>query len=638
MEAGADREEIRGLWKFAAVVQFLHLFKEPLGIDDFETEELESWLVCRHTHRDLEALIVQLLKSLVGNPSSRLINDSTWRASLVKELTKRGIVSEENPMVDVDDMTLEQRVELLHDLCESQLDNAERFRASFQGQEEREWRVDPVGYDAKGAVYWLFDDNRLYKEVPEGTTARKKKGKGSKSASVSASNWSLVCGTKSEWEAFPARFERTRATVEKEFYSFLTNDALPQVIADLEEKEKKKQFEEAMVNRKRSSRLQMREFEKMEIEKVQEESRQRKQSLRQRKEQENRRETDLQQREQRMLAREQRIAQREAKLYSARNTPDSERSGAPKRSSRSKRKSEAIDDKTWYFDCICGLHGDNIDDGNPMIACEKCGVWQHIACLGNGSDLNQLENVDFICQQCQNNTSNKDSMSISSTSTPEVFNRPAFVFSTMTESIPVQSLIPPPDLHHGGDATMSSTSTPRVKSGTVFVPSTITKLMPAQSLVPPPALRHGGDATMSSTSKPEVLNGTAFAPSTLDGSIPVQSLAPPPNLHHGTDAAFAAMEQEMVDAPVVAAPPPAQSLVPPPDVHHGANATTFTSMEQEMVDAPVAAAPPPEAMCVVTASHQETAAAPPSEAMSVDTESHPVPILSAGEGSTAHLI
>ncbi|KAG0500950.1 hypothetical protein HPP92_001022 [Vanilla planifolia] len=51
--------------------------------------------------------------------------------------------------------------------------------------------------------------------------------------------------------------------------------------------------------------------------------------------------------------------------------------------------------ESWVVDCPCGA-GD--DDGERMMACDICGVWQHTRCAG----INDLERVPdkFICVKC----------------------------------------------------------------------------------------------------------------------------------------------------------------------------------------------------------------------------------------------
>ena len=55
----------------------------------------------------------------------------------------------------------------MHFLCEVQFESKEfRERIDKFGVDQANWRVVPVGYDALGNAYWLFDDCRLYCESP----------------------------------------------------------------------------------------------------------------------------------------------------------------------------------------------------------------------------------------------------------------------------------------------------------------------------------------------------------------------------------------------------------------------------------------------------------------------------------------
>lgn len=49
----------------------------------------------------------------------------------------------------------------------------------------------------------------------------------------------------------------------------------------------------------------------------------------------------------------------------------------------------------WTVDCTCGAKD---DDGERMLACDTCGVWQHTRCAG----INDAEEVPakFICRKC----------------------------------------------------------------------------------------------------------------------------------------------------------------------------------------------------------------------------------------------
>lgn len=49
-----------------------------------------------------------------------------------------------------------------------------------------QWRVDPIGFDKKGSTFWLFDDNRLYKETPKPPATKKSKSNKKKRAAAPA--------------------------------------------------------------------------------------------------------------------------------------------------------------------------------------------------------------------------------------------------------------------------------------------------------------------------------------------------------------------------------------------------------------------------------------------------------------------
>ena len=52
----------------------------------------------------------------------------------------------------------------------------------------------------------------------------------------------------------------------------------------------------------------------------------------------------------------------------------------------------------WYFNCDgCGMEGHDVDDGEPMVECFQCGVWQHTAC--NGVVQSHLPE-EWRCKKC----------------------------------------------------------------------------------------------------------------------------------------------------------------------------------------------------------------------------------------------
>lgn len=51
--------------------------------------------------------------------------------------------------------------------------------------------------------------------------------------------------------------------------------------------------------------------------------------------------------------------------------------------------------ETWTLDCRCGAKD---DDGERMLACDGCGVWQHTRCVGI-DDMCSVP-VKFVCCKC----------------------------------------------------------------------------------------------------------------------------------------------------------------------------------------------------------------------------------------------
>ncbi|KAJ1546289.1 hypothetical protein HK096_005272, partial [Nowakowskiella sp. JEL0078] len=214
-----------------------------------------------------------------------------WYSYVMKELAKRNseLVSED---VEYSDVLIEDRVRILRTLCDSQFVNPDRFKGAVRGSEEEEthWRVSPLGSDAAGNLYWLFDDDRLYKEVPNELESpdldplpvlppkTKKRGRRSKLDEYTYSefkeveridpgpgkSWNLVCRTIKEWQEFPLQFEYSTNDIEIEFYDHLVEDVIPKIIAHLKEKEdEKRKKEEMLLKQKLSVQTQIRKLEKL---------------------------------------------------------------------------------------------------------------------------------------------------------------------------------------------------------------------------------------------------------------------------------------------------------------------------------------------------------------------------------------
>ncbi|KAF9433136.1 hypothetical protein BGZ76_009836 [Entomortierella beljakovae] len=465
--------ELRSMKDFAAICQFLHMFHPAFALEDFETEDLEQALVDPGSLAYLIDLQARMLRTLTQD---RRISFDNWIKYAQKEFENRA--QEQNPWLEEDaynyeGFSLSTKLVILGNLCEWQLDDPERFRLNFKEDEEIavEWRVDPIGRDSLDRIYWLFDDNRLYREnppprkntkstkqspasakpkpappVPATRRGTRRSTRGQKQEDSPESEpepefetppitpgieWEPVCISQIDWEEFANLFQRSKNADEKALHALINNDILPKVLGDFKEKEKEREKLEAIANRKRSSRIVVKELEHQEkarLDAIRQQEQQtaveqRRKELQERRAERERqqqlqvRDNRLKEREKRLKAREEAIWQREAKKKQQILKIGKEREERNKRrqdghlpehsgsETADHHEEEEEEEEDWVFDCVCGVNGSNLDDGELMIACGKCNVWQHVACLkqedaANGRSAKDWETVDFICPKC----------------------------------------------------------------------------------------------------------------------------------------------------------------------------------------------------------------------------------------------
>ena len=486
------KEVIRGKWEFAASMQFLHTFGEDLNLGEFYTEDVEEALVSANESTLLIDLHIKLMKGLIThgfpphdwqlilgkiiekyleieeavsmldqtNEMANNMEDDGEETHRLKDKSTRGKEFNEtweNPMSGEDvlywSLSVEDKVVILHKLCEWQLLDIERFRSRIKNAEEREsdWRVEPMGYDAKNNTIWLFDDNRLYQESK---LSGKKK---------SETQWRLLCSDIEEWDALKEKWKHSRSSSEKALSRILEENILPVVLPQLHDKMKqmrKRELHEAFVI-KRSTRSQSRlagqkvegsmsvfdmdphlSLEKqsylMEQTKRDQQVKERDDRLRLRDERIRAHEEEKLLKEIELAReREERLAQREKRklglaLFDVVASMESERLAPKDKLPKKQKGRKHHEPKSWYFECLCGLKGTNYDDGTDMIQCIDCLVWQHIACdkklshfVSNGQNhqsqsietqssgrskrkVKQLKDIDFLCRKCLKHRRRRD--------------------------------------------------------------------------------------------------------------------------------------------------------------------------------------------------------------------------------------
>ncbi|KAF3928868.1 hypothetical protein ABW20_dc0106102 [Dactylellina cionopaga] len=442
-------------WEFVAVWEFLFQFHKGLKSPYYEDiEQFAKDLYSSAGTPLLHDVQIGLLKNVSSQRglTIEMFDDYTRRQYVAKSPAKNPFGMEPDPN-SFYSLQPENRVRVLHQLCMWILAKPEAFRDKVDPHkmiDNTDWRVDPIGWDAKGNTYYQFDNNYLYcrteplppvyqkwksrKSTGSRSVKRRKlyetdeDGDGEENASsanendifVSQIEWKCICSNLEEYRVLVARFEKSKHADEKELRKVIVEDILPIFEKD-EQKRKRKLIEEEkerarlelLSGRKRSARVDERTAKQREanerdqtlrIER-EEQQRQQKEGLQKQREEEARI-AKLEEREKRLQERELRSRQREEerlRLLDPDATESEDNSGSGSRkSSRQKEKRKAeleTEDKEWVFDCICGIHGLNYDDGTYSIACDRCGVWQHTKCLGLPQTA--AEEEEFICDRCR---------------------------------------------------------------------------------------------------------------------------------------------------------------------------------------------------------------------------------------------
>ena len=255
--------------------------------------------------------------------------------------------------------------------------------------------------------------------------------------------WECLAVTLSEYQEFLESIRKSRDSDEKALHKRITEDVLPVIEKAEESQLRKKQKQERellnmqkLATAKRSSRLEAKMEKEREEQEAAEAERKKKADLIAAKEDHERQKKMEQARESRMMTREQRIKDREYKRIlheeelanlseenkkvEAGEARLSERHLKTEMEKKKKELAALVDDDEWFFDCsICGVHGTNLvcdfsallftglladsvqDDGTHSVACEKCNVWQHSACLGISQQAAEKDDFHFVCNDCK---------------------------------------------------------------------------------------------------------------------------------------------------------------------------------------------------------------------------------------------
>ncbi|KAG8138371.1 hypothetical protein E2320_004267, partial [Naja naja] len=152
------------------------------------------------------------------------------------------------------ELPLRTRVEILHRLCDYRLDADDVFDL-LKGLDADSLRVEPLGEDSNGALYWYFYGTRMYKEEPVKSngdliTDREKEEANALvhesqsrnfSQGLGHGTWWLICQTEEEWRQVTESFRERTSLREKQLYKLLSEDFLPEICNMITQKEKRLQ-------------------------------------------------------------------------------------------------------------------------------------------------------------------------------------------------------------------------------------------------------------------------------------------------------------------------------------------------------------------------------------------------------------
>jgi hypothetical protein len=127
----------------------------------------------------------------------------------------------ENPFpldTDFHTLSLRTKVIILNYLCDFRLDstNVEALTAQLEAES---LRIEPLGYDANGSIYWYFFGTRLYREDI-------RKGK---KASQSDRVWQVICFSEQDWQNLTNKFKCSKSSKESALYKILVENFLPSI-------------------------------------------------------------------------------------------------------------------------------------------------------------------------------------------------------------------------------------------------------------------------------------------------------------------------------------------------------------------------------------------------------------------------
>ncbi|XP_053384151.1 uncharacterized protein LOC123536403 isoform X3 [Mercenaria mercenaria] len=161
-------DDLRSWWEVPSIAHFCSLFRSAFDLTDFDIEDLEEGFIQAQTE-DGSAFLLDLLCHLLNGCYGRKDITITNYDLYVKDIIKYKWDITDSPIKEKSEfkaLTLREKVELIYAICEYRLDTEDVIE-QLKGFEGDSMRVEPLGKDKDGALYWYFYGSRLYMEDPE---------------------------------------------------------------------------------------------------------------------------------------------------------------------------------------------------------------------------------------------------------------------------------------------------------------------------------------------------------------------------------------------------------------------------------------------------------------------------------------
>ncbi|XP_023322122.1 cat eye syndrome critical region protein 2 homolog [Eurytemora carolleeae] len=394
--------DVQNMREIPSIAYFCSLFHETLGTMDFDIQDLENALVLGVASQDmfaggfLDSLVTNLLQGCV--PSlARTISSTNYSIYLRKLLNSELQEYQEESFTDIaplwdpfdentdsfSDLSIPDKARVILQLTELRL-QADDVSDKIKDVPVESLRLEPLGQDSEGVVYWYFYGTRLYKEVPKKRKKTKDKtsdsndnGKTKKKKTkvedeeetedLGPPGWYLACRTEQDWTDLTDRLGKSKKKTDKELCTTLQDNFIPEVVKMFQKQERDEKIKLLMMNKRSSSRIDRKkkaQEEREEKEREKEDALRREEEQRARLEKENAsksRALRVQSREEKLVRppressaepepridREQRILQREQKRTSQGNEYKTEQGKRTRLDIEMRRREVELDHDYW---------------------------------------------------------------------------------------------------------------------------------------------------------------------------------------------------------------------------------------------------------------------------------------------------